>query len=108
MHEFQLANSNITLGLRFGPDQVRLVPVEEWSHAKGLSTWRVPAPDFASEPHLSFGTQEEVSEHSESLWCRNGGPLAPTMFPPCNPEANMEGTPGWREVGVRMGYSMGT
>lgn len=72
---------------KFGPDQVRLVPVEEWSHAKGLSTWRVPAPDFASEPHLSFGTQEEVSEHSESLWCRNGGPLAPTMFPPCNPEA---------------------
>lgn len=48
-------------------------------------------PDFATAPHLSFGTAEEVTEHSEGLWCRNGGPLAPTMFPPRDPQA-LDGT----------------
>ncbi|CAK9082414.1 unnamed protein product [Durusdinium trenchii] len=63
--------------------QVRLVAVEQWSHAQGLSTWKVPAPDFQNFRSFS---KEEVDEEHEELWCRNGGPLAPTMFPPKDPE----------------------
>ena len=67
---------------RFG-HQIRLVCVDEWRHAKGLSTWRVPAPDRAG---FAFAAPGEVPE---GLWCRNGGPLAPTMFPPVDPEDRM-------------------
>lgn len=72
---------------RFGC-QVRLVAVEQWSHAQGLSTWKVPAPDFQNFRSFS---KEEVDEEHEELWCRNGGPLAPTMFPPKDPEVGTVG-----------------
>ncbi|CAE7944110.1 NCL1 [Symbiodinium sp. KB8] len=65
---------------KLGSGQVRLLPLETWSHAPGLTEWRVPAPDF-NESHRSYGHPEEVEPE---LWCRNGGGLASTMFPPAD------------------------
>ena len=61
---------------------MRLLGVDHWSHAPGLSTWKVPSGDLA-QSFASFATAEEVDEE---LWCRKGGLLAPTMFPPKDPE----------------------
>lgn len=62
-----------------GSGQVRLLPVEDWSHAEGLTSWTVPSPDFNRPPFLTFKSRDEVPQ---DLWCQNEGPLAPTMFPP--------------------------
>ena len=69
---------------RMGAGQVRLLPVERWSHAAGLTEWKVPAPDF-NQSYESYGSPEEVLD--PALWCRNGGALAATMFPPADPQA---------------------
>ena len=48
-----------------------------------MTEWRVPAPDF-NESYRSYSRPEEVEPE---LWCRNGGGLASTMFPPADPQA---------------------
>ena len=68
---------------RLGAGQVRLLPLETWSHVAGMTEWRVPAPDF-NESYRSYSRPEEVEPE---LWCRNGGGLASTMFPPADPQA---------------------
>eukprot|EP00439_Symbiodinium_sp_Y106_P069434 s756_g11.t4 len=67
---------------KLGAGQVRLLPLETWSHVAGMTEWRVPAPDF-NESYRSYSRPEEVEPE---LWCRNGGGLASTMFPPADPQ----------------------
>ncbi|CAJ1331723.1 unnamed protein product [Effrenium voratum] len=62
--------------------QIRLLSVEQWRHAPGLTVWRVPLPDGSG----SFGSAKEVEAADPKLWCTKGGPLAPTMFPPADQE----------------------
>ena len=75
---------HLDLDTRLGDGQVRLLPVPSWGHAEGLTAWTVPSPDF-NHSHQSYAKPEEVTD--PSVWCRNGGALAATMFPPSDPQA---------------------
>ena len=69
---------------RLGAGQVRLLPVHGWSHAEGLTDWKVPSPDF-NESFKCYSNADDVLD--PGVWCRNGGALAATMFPPADPQA---------------------
>ena len=66
----------------FGTAQVRLLPIDGWSHAEGLTSWTVPSPHLNTPPHVSYSCPEDVDD--PKLWCKNKGPLAATMFPPAS------------------------